>query len=99
MYARTLESATPMSTPPAPPTVSDLKKSTAETLTDWAPFAPAAGLSQLRVPSQLTFELGPTNAFVVTFMTVTPTPPATPTKPPPIAGARPNTSSLDVPWT
>ena len=88
-----------MSTPPATPTkpnaappatVIDLKWSTAETLTDWLESAPA---------SWFTDELGPTNALVVTSRIVTPTPPATPTKPPPIAGASPKTSSLEAAWT
>src|SRR5450759_3707853 len=90
--------ANPMSTPPATPTkppaappatVSDLKESTAETLTAWA---------ELGMPLWLTEELGPTNDFVVTLMIVTPTPPAAPTNPPPIAGTSPKTSSPELAW-
>src|SRR5882724_8751111 len=47
-------------------------------------------------PAALINELGPMNACAWTSRSVTPTPPATPTKPPAIAGARPKTSSLDV---
>ena len=36
------------------------------------------------------------NASVVMYMSVTPTPPATPTKPPAMAGASPKMSSLEV---
>ena len=99
MYAWTLVLAMPMSTPPATPTnpppmppatVSDLKVSTAVTFTDCL---------LLVVPSWLTKTLSAMNAIVATVRRVTPTPPATPTKPPPAAAASPNTSSFDVAWT
>src|SRR3954449_9552494 len=99
MYADTDDAADPMSTPPptptkpmpAPPaTVRDLKRSAAETLTDCSEPAPAAALM---------FESGPTNASVAARRMVTPTPPATPTKPAPTAGVSPKTSSLDQAWT
>ena len=103
MKAWTLESAVPISTPPATPTkppaappatVRDLKKSTAETLTDWDPPAP---------PFPLTKAKRLMNAFTRTVIRVTPTPPATPTKPPPTLAASPKISSLEVlstatPW-
>ena len=99
MNAWTLESATPMSMPPATPTkppaappatVNDLKKSTAETFTAWSLSPP---------PSWLTCELWPIQDFVVTWISVTPTPPATPTKPPPTLAASPKMSSFDALWT
>ena len=94
MYAATLESAMPMSTPPATPTnppaappatVSDLKASTAATLTE--------PLSDVAVAPF------PMKAWVVTWRSVTPTPPATPTKPPPALAERPKTFSLEALWT
>ena len=84
----------PMSTPPATPTkppaappatVSDLKLSTAATLTE--PLSESA-IAPL-----------PTKACVVTCSRVTPTPPATPTKPPPTLAERPKTFSLEALWT
>src|SRR6266571_1631779 len=83
--------ATPTNPPPMPPaTVSDLKSSIAVTLTD---------CTELVVPSWLTCALLPTNAWVVTWRIVTPTPPAMPTKPPPALAESPNTFSDDEAWT
>ena len=39
------------------------------------------------------------NDSVAAWRSVTPTPPATPTKPPPTDGASPNTSSREYAWT
>ena len=81
----------PMSTPPATPTkppaappatVNDLKLSTAATLTD--------------PPSESAVAPSPTKACVVTWSSVTPTPPAMPTKPPPALADSPKTFSLDA---
>jgi hypothetical protein len=97
--ACTVTSRTPMSTPPptptkppaAPPaTVSVLALSTALTFTDWSAFALGSSLIVTPVP---------TSALTVIPRSVTPTAPATPTKPPPIAAANPNTFSDDEAWT
>ena len=94
--ADTLESATPMSTPAATPTkppamppatVSDLKSSVATTVTD---------CDELRVPSWLIWAPLPAKADVVTWSSVTPTPPATPTNPPPALAERAKKFSIDA---
>ena len=95
--------AVPMSMPPATPTkppatppatVRDLKSSVALTLTDCVVLVVASWLIQ--VPPAM-------NAFDVACSSVTPTPPATPTKPPPALAESPKKSSLAVvctarPW-
>src|SRR5688572_18071540 len=83
--------ATPTNPPATPPaTVNDLKLSTAETFTDCV---------VLVVASWPICVLPAMNALVVTLSSVTPTPPATPTNPPPALALRPKTFSDDEPWT
>ena len=87
--------ATPTKPPATPPaTVRDLKSSVALTLTDCVVLVVASWLIQ--VPPAM-------NAFDVACSSVTPTPPATPTKPPPALAESPKKSSLAVvctarPW-
>ena len=83
--------ATPTNPPATPPaTVSDLKSSTADTLTDWFVLVVESSLTRAR-PAM--------NALVVALSSVTPTPPATPTAPNPALALRPKTFSLEAAWT
>src|SRR5690554_2569081 len=87
--------ATPTTPPPTPPaTVMVLLAFAAMTLTDWADCAPGAVLTRVGAADVLSM-----NARVVTFRMVVVTPPATPTTPPPIATASPNTFCLERAWT